>query len=130
MIERCLDYRRVKRLAPWPLCISDTVYYLVDVEEGEDIGVWFFHPNNNSLQIHVNMKEGHRGRRAAQSGRECFGWMFEHTSTKKIVAAIPKDYREVHVMARHVGMTFDGIDARGCRCYSLDRLTFEQGKRT
>jgi len=129
MIERCFDYRRVKRLAKWPLCVSDEVYYLIDVEDGEDIGVWFFHPNNDAFQVHASMKEGNRGRRAAQSVRECFRWMFAHTKTKKIIAAIPKDYREVHVMARHVGMTFDGIDVRDFRCYSLDKMAFEQGNR-
>lgn len=126
MIERCLDYRRVKRLASWPLCISDTMYYLIDVENGEDIGVWFFHPNGDAFQVHACMKDRHRGRRAARSVKECFRWMFTNTDTKRIVAAIPDAYREVCYMARHVGMSFAGVDGRAFRCYTLDRQTFEK----
>ncbi len=128
MIERSMDFRRIKRLAPWALCISDKVYYLIDSVNGEDVGIWLFHPNSGGFQVHAYMTEGHRGRRAAQSVRECFTWIFTHTDAKKIVAAIPRTYKEVHVMARHVGMKFDGFDTRTFRCYSLDKRTFEQEK--
>lgn len=123
MIERCFDLRRVKRLADWDLCISRKIIYLIDTEDGKDIGLWTFYPRKNGYVVHADMDKDHRGVRAAKSASDSFEWIFKHTDAEIIIAEIPIKYRKVHVMARHVGMNFDGVGMRGFRCYSLAKQT-------
>ena len=124
MIERCFDLRRVKRLADWDLCISRRLIYLVEVEDGEDVGVIVFVPTPGGFMTHVELGKKCRGTRAAQIVRDCFKWVFTHTDAETIFADIPVPFRRVHFMARHVGMRFDGIDADVLRCYSLTKQAF------
>lgn len=124
MIERCFDLRRVKHLADWELCISQKIIYLVDVEDGKDVGVWAFHTYKDGYMVHASMGEGYRGARAAKSLLDSFKWMFTHTSTGIIFAEIPIAFRKVHFIVRHVGMRFDGIEAESLRCYSLTKQAF------
>jgi len=39
MIERTQDYRILNRLLPWQPDISNEVFYLLEVEKGEPVGV-------------------------------------------------------------------------------------------
>ena len=127
MIERSQEYRRIKRVSGWPnLAVSPKVFYLIDSDGGKDAGVWVFHPQHNALQVHVAMDRRHRGKYAVASARAAFAWIFEHTDCELIVAEIPDEYRYVHFMARHVGMTLTGIDEDDRRCYRLDKPHFEQ----
>lgn len=123
MIEHTRDFRRVKRLAHWPIHISSGTYYLVDVEDGKDIGAWMFTPQNDVLVVHAAMKKG--GARAAQSAREAFNWIFGHTDHQNIFAVVPRGLKHVHAMACHVGMTFYAVDEDGCRCYFISDLYSE-----
>ena len=123
MIERATSYRRVKALAPdWDLIVSDKVYYLVEMEGDEDIGVIAFHPCDvNSLMMHVELGEKCRGKRAVQAYKNAFDWMFANTDVEKLIGRIPKEYKHARVMARHVGAMFDEIDVDGLVCYSVTK---------
>ena len=65
MIEHSRDFRRVKklwknRLFPWlsaPIDIGNDSYYLIEVQAGRDVGVWYLHPYTDGLMIHVMMIE-------------------------------------------------------------------------
>lgn len=123
MIEHTRDFRRVKRLASWPIFISPETYYLIDVEDGKDIGAWMFTPRDGALTVHAAMKVG--GARAAESAREAFQWIFGHTSHESIFAVVPEGHRHVQAMACHVGMEFYAVDGDGCRCYFVTDLFSE-----
>lgn len=122
MIERATSYRRIKRLAPnWGLVISDEIYYLIEVMDGRDVGVWAFEPYENGFQTHAHMSKEYRGAKAAFSARCAFAWMFDITCCGIIFAVIPEPLHHVHVMARHIGMKYNG-KTKGFRKYSmLDR---------
>lgn len=122
MIVPSRNFRRIKKvwdhdIATWPEC-----YYLLEVKDGRDFGVWFFHPHENGLVVHVNLNEECRGRQAAESARNAFYWIFDNTAVKVIYAAIPEDRKKVHMLAVAVGFEFVFcID--GDRCYKLERST-------
>ncbi len=128
MIERTTSYRRVKKLAPdWPLIPSIEVYYLIDVSGDTDTGVWAFVPYQGGFQVHAMMGPHCRGKRAAFSAISAFKWVFENTDCVTIFAEISAKLRHVHIMARHVGMSFDKIDG-GLRCFSMARTEFNERK--
>lgn len=126
MIERATSYRRVKALAPdWDLVVSDKIYYLVETENGEDVGVICYHPCDvDGLLMHVNLGDKCRGARAAQAYRNAFAWMFENTDCDMLLGRIPQAYRAARFMARTVGGKFNGIDIDGLRCYSTSRSDY------
>ena len=126
MIERCQEYRRIKRLAPdWDLIISDEIFYLV-VDSGA--GIICFHPcvDAPGMLMHVNLNETCRGARAAQAYHDAFAWMFENTNETILRGRIPSHNRKAHVMAAHSGGRFEEIDIDGLRCYSIEKADFEQ----
>lgn len=123
MIERVKDnYRRIKCLAPdWNIVPSDEIYYLVEVQDGKDIGAVVLIPEAEGLKIHVAFK--YRGPRAATGIRNAFCWAFENTEHTRIIAAIPvKDaYKPVRYLAHTVGMIFNEIEESLFRCYSINK---------
>ena len=122
MIRREEKYRRIKRVSGWPeLVVSRDMFYLMENDDGKDVGVWVFHPCEDGLMVHVAMDNSHRGAYAAASVRDAFAWIFLHTKHTTLVAEIPDAMRHVQFMARHVGMLLDGIDAHGLRCYRLNK---------
>lgn len=125
MIERSMDYRRIKRLSDWDLVISQEVYYLIEAVNGKDAGVWAFIPCNGGFQVHVNMGAGCRGSTAASSARDAFAWLFDNTGCQMIFADIPSHLRHVHIMASHIGMTFDEVDCE-LRCFTMMRQDFAE----
>ena len=128
MIERTKDYRRIKGLAPkWDLVVSDKVYYLVEMENGDDIGAICFHPTDEEgLLMHVALGIECRGARAGEAYRNAFEWMFTNTDTDILLGRIPETYQHARVMSVYIGGKFTGIDCDGLRCYSVTRNDFEQ----
>lgn len=128
MIERTKSYRRIKKLAPeWELVVSDEIYYLVETQDGEDIGAICFHPcDEDGLLMHVSLGNDCRGARAGEAYFNAFKWMFDNTECEKLIGRIPKEYRGARVMARNVNGQFNGIDCDGLRCYSVMKRDFEQ----
>ena len=126
MIERSQEYRRILKLTDWELVVSPQVFYLIDTDDGRDVGLWGFHPHEGDLMVHAKMDREHRGAYAAESVRQAFAWIFQNTTTSAIVAAIPDESRHVHFMARHVGMALTGIDEAGFRCYRVENPNIEQ----
>lgn len=128
MIERTKNYRRIKGLAPkWDLVVSDKVYYLVEVKNGEDVGAVCFHPcEKDGLMVHIVFSKQHRGKLASKSIKAAFQWLFDNTKHDNIVALIPTDFRRVHFLARNVGMNSDGIEENLFRCYSISKHDFKQ----
>lgn len=124
MIERCTDYRRVKKLTSADICASPEVFYLIETDGVDDLGVFYFHECEGGYMIHVEMTNNFRGKQAAESYKDAFEWMFENTVCEKIIGEIPMQLRAAQFMARHVGATFDGIDKGVLRCYSLTKRTF------
>ena len=86
--------------------ISQDTYYLIEVKDGEDKGVWLFHPYEDGFMIHANFSESCRGKAAADSARNAFKWIFDHTSTKIIYAGIHNSKRNVQMLACAVGFAF------------------------
>lgn len=104
MIERCMDYRRIKKLVDWPLTISSKVIYLIETGsiKGVDLGVWSFFENSGGYEIHADMKI--KGQRAVDSGKAAFKWIFDNTDAEFIKAEILKERRDVCGMALLSGM--------------------------
>ena len=120
MIEHSRDFRRIKKLCAddWKIDISQDIYYLIEVKDGEDLGVWMFHPFEDGLMIHANFSEKCRGKAAADSARNAFNWIFEHTGVNIIYAGIHNDKRHVQMLACAVGFAiFQRTDSY--RLYTL-----------
>ena len=124
MIERATDYRRVRKFRPGNVDLRDSAIYLIDVEDGEDIGVWYFGMDYHALSMHASMTTG--GARAAQSAREALAWIFGNTAFRVVTAAIPRDQRHVRAMACHIGFEAYAIDQDGNCCYFFTAETLER----
>ena len=129
MIKRCTDLRRVKHLASkWELVFSNKIFYLVEEQDGEDLGVIVFVPMDDALMIHVELGEKCRGSAALKSCVDAFRWIFNNTDCESIIAEIPLSNRPAHFIARQAGMNFDRIEAKALRCYRLTRQMFKTTK--
>lgn len=105
MIERSMDYRRIKKLVNWPLAISSEVIYLIEKIGDKDEGLWsFFKRDDNSYLIHGDMKPEFRGKKAIESGKAAFRWIFENTGVDFIKAEIEKDNMKACHAASWSGM--------------------------
>lgn len=110
MIERCMDYRRVKKLVEWPLVISSEIIYLIDRVEDMDRGLWSFEPEGEGMKIHADLQPGCRGRKAIESAKEAFKWIFENTKAAFIYAGIPANNRAACYVATWAGMKTLGVN--------------------
>ena len=119
-----MDYRRIRRLTGWNVCPSPKVYYFIEEKDGKDVGAIMAHELHGLYRVHVHMTKDCRGKDAAEVYRDVFQWIFDNTDAEKIVGEVPIDLKGACYMAKHVGATFDGIDADVLRCYSLTRDTF------
>jgi len=108
MIERTFDYRRVRRLAGWPLVISAKVIYLIETDGKHDLGLWTLHKYKYGYRIHADMGPKCRGRKAVESAKAAFKWIYNNTVKKYIYAGIPVDNKAAHRIATHAGMRFTG----------------------
>ena len=104
MIERCTDYRRIKKFPDWKMQVSSEIYYLMEIKDGVDLGVWTFHPWRDGLMIHASLICS--GKEAKRSARNAFEWIFRNTDFKKIYAGIPNNKRPAQFMATMAGMKF------------------------
>jgi len=105
----------------WLVNITPTCYYLMEVQDGKDKGVWGFHRFLDGLMVHVYMNEEYRGRCAAKSAIDAFDWIFSNTDTRIIYALIPDINRKAQFLAVFAGLSFIYNDQNGNRCYKLNR---------
>lgn len=132
MIEHCKDFRRVKKLTdanpmkdhgPWRLSIARDIFYLVEVEDGKDIGAWAFEPYEDGYQMHAAMSDDCRGRKAVASGLDAIAWLFGNTDANAVYAGIPVELKHAHAIPRAAGLRFIGIKD-DLRCYEMRRENF------
>lgn len=131
-IERCTQYRRIKRLAnvhypetlgPWPLVVSSEFYYLIEVEDEKDLGFWIFHPRSedDKLQFHAAMGPECKGKKAIASAKQAFDWIFDNTGYNAIIGETPQDIKPAWMMAAKAGMEYQFTDDFGLRTYIIRR---------
>ncbi len=120
MIERCTDFRLVRKFRLEDVCIDPGYFYLLERNNEKNEGIWFFHPLDDGLSIHANLTI--RGRRAKQSALDAIDWIFGHTSVNIIYAVIPSGRKDVRWLANSVGFTFYRMHESGNRIYILNRL--------
>ena len=129
MIERCMDLRRIKRISDanpdmtgfrWSLPFTPQVYYLMEVDKGEDLGVWAYEPHEGDLRGHAAMGPKCRGRDAIRSLKESFDWIWRNTDCRRIIADIPVSYTHVLMFVRNAGMCYQSENA-GIRRYCMER---------
>lgn len=106
MITRVFDYRRVKRLAPWPLVISSEVVYLIESSGGEDVGLWAFEKFLDGFKIHAEMGFKCRGKKVIASANAAFKWIFDSFDMDNIYAEIPAKNKPACLVASRSGMQF------------------------
>jgi len=118
MIEKSKDFRRIKNVFDGPINIGG--HYLIETEDGKDLGAWGFYPIDDGLEVHVTLSPECRGRKAAQSARNAFNWIWKNTDSSVIYAAIPFDKKPVMMLANLVGFNFIFSNEQN-RCYKLER---------
>ena len=106
MIERCTDYRRIKKWPDWHMIVSSEVIYLMEVKDGIDLGVWTLHPWSDGLLVHVNLGDDCIGKDAKASAISVHQWIFANTPHTNIYAKIHNDKRHAQFIAIAAGMTF------------------------
>lgn len=124
MIERTFDYRKVKKMAPWPPVISSEVIYLLD----DDVGLWTFHNYLDGLMIHAEMTPQCRGESAMLSAKASFDWIFQNTNKTIIYAGIPIEKKPACYMAIWSGMTYTHTEDNK-RYYNMIKKVTEDGFR-
>ncbi len=110
MIERTLDYRIVNRFASWPVIISSKVFYLMEQDSKENLGLWALHEHEDGVMIHADMGSKCRGKKAVESAKNAFKWIFRNTGFSRIYAGIPKDNKPACRVASLAGMQFIGLN--------------------
>lgn len=114
MIERTSDYRRVSRLTKWWPVITNKIIYLIETDGERDYGVWSFHEHmDKDVMIHADMTKSCRGRKAVESAKNAFKWIFENTLFQTIHAKISTTTnmeRGACLVAKWSGMKFVCFD--------------------
>lgn len=128
MIEHVKDFRRIKRCSGFPVHISPQWYYLIEVKEGDDIGVFVFHPFEDGLSVHVDLGEKCRGKVATDAVRRAFEWIFANTDVNVIHAIVPNDRKDVCNMVYITGFRLDHCDSDGNKHYRLERFVVNEQK--
>ena len=130
MIERCFDYRRIKKFPEWKVQVSREIYYLMEIQDGKDLGVWTLHEGFDGMLIHASLGEGCRGRDAVNSARNAFHWIFDNTFCTKIYACIPNDKRPAQLVAKWAGMAwqYNDEDKRYYKIEYFDVMPVQLGK--
>ena len=110
MIEVTEDYRRINRVITWkPVFISSEWVYLIERDNGQDVGVWGFQEYRDGYRFHAGMGEDCRGKDAIESLKRAIAWMFENTKASVIYALIPdngKASRATAVVVIHAGLCY------------------------
>lgn len=104
MIERTQDYRILNRLLPWQPDISNEVFYLLEVEKGEPVGVWSCYQFDKKVIIHADMGPKCRGKKAIDSAKRAFKWLFKNVPIDIICANIKKERKAACQIAARSGM--------------------------
>ncbi len=110
MIERCFDYRRIKKFPEWKVQVSSEIFYLMEIQDGKDLGVWTLHKGFDGMLIHASLGDRCRGANVVKSAKAVFRWIFENTDCKAIYACIPNDKRPAQFVASWAGMTWQYND--------------------
>lgn len=134
-IERTQDYRRVKRLLDTnpsegetyaDLIISHKVFYLIEVKNENDVGVWFFVPMDNGVyEMHGTMSSACRGKDAVDSGLDAIRWIYENTDADNIIAPVPIHLKHAQRIPRAAGLVYEGIKG-DFKAYTMNRDLFNE----
>ena len=109
MIERTMDYRRVKNLLTWPFVISSKIFYLVQSDIGKDEGVWSFEPNGKGLKGHADIGINGKGKKAIEGAKDCIKWIFANTGAEFVSAAISRENMKACYVDSWSGMKNLGV---------------------
>jgi hypothetical protein len=104
VIERTQDYRILTRLLSQKPVFSDDIYYLLEKEGSEILGVWACVKMRNAIVIHADMGPNCRGMKAVDSAKEAFKWLFKNVRVEKIYAKIEKEKKAACQIASRAGM--------------------------
>lgn len=118
MIHRTFDYRIVNRFASWPVPITSENFYLMENNGKKDLGLWALHKHKDGVMIHADMGLKCRGRKAIESAKNAFKWIFTNTHFKKIYAEIPNENLPACRVASLAGMRFTGLN-KNLKCFEL-----------
>lgn len=112
MIERTQDYRIINRMVGFKPIISNKCIYLAEKESADVRGIWSFEPHEDGVRIHADMGPKARGKKAIESAKRAFNWIFGNTSYRKIFAGIPTENRPACRVASLSGMRYVGFDEK------------------
>jgi RimJ/RimL family protein N-acetyltransferase len=92
----------------WRPGADPRIVYVVASDAGRPVATFTLLPQNSvTYEIHVDRAFGPQ---AARAHREIFGWAFEHTPARRIVASIPADNPIAIRAARRAGMEQYGVN--------------------
>jgi len=121
VIEVAKDYERVRRLANEPVIKSPMVGYLIEKQGDEDIGLWTIHRYRQTgcVQVHVDMTPKCLGRKAIDSAKRLFKWVFDNLGCPSVFAEIPKGNKLACLIAVQSGMKPVGITEDNYRIFEV-----------
>lgn len=123
MVEVAKDYERVRQLASEPVIVSNAVGYLIEKQDNEDVGLWTLHRYRQTgcVQVHVDMTPKCLGRKAIDSAKRLFEWIFNNLGGNSIFAEIPKDNKPACVIAALSGMDYIGMTDDNYRIFEVKK---------
>ena len=82
----------------------------MEVQDGQDVGVWVAHHHPGGCQIHAAMGPRCRGRAAIDSAKDLFRWLFDVAGVAGVYAKIDRAQRAACLVAVRSGMIQTGAD--------------------
>lgn len=83
---------------------------MIENQNGKDLGLWMLEPYFNGLRIHADLGKECRGKKAVESAKAVFNWVFQNTENNVVYAEIPKENKPACRIAAWAGMRHVGIE--------------------
>jgi len=113
--------------AEWKPVISSNYIYLMEADQGKDLGVWIFEPEEDYFLMHACMGPNCRGAKAVKSARNAIRWLFKNTDADAILAPIAKSFRHASIIARRTGLRVHSENESG-KAYIMTREMYRAGE--
>lgn len=96
----------------WQPEASEVVYWLVPYAS-KPLGVFMVHPHSAvCFEVHTALLPLAYGELAAQAAKALIAWVFENTSCRKLITAVPVYNRLARRFAIHAGMQEEGVNRK------------------
>lgn len=93
--------------------LADSMYYMAAHDGDRYLGLFLLHPHNLiCYEVHTCLLPEAWGALSVECGKAVVQWMFNNTPCQRVITNVPKYNRLALRLARNVGMTEFGVNAK------------------